>query len=325
MMSTSASTAPFAAEARSISASAVRFIKLGPAGRFAQDCFDKNYIGLSFREQRHDLCQSGAWDALRACFREAGKSAAVASNFVRELKDFYTLGSDTLWVTFAQGRLWWTFAEPDVTWHDEAKDQLPRQRKCVDGWRSTHRSGAPLFIRDLSARLTQVTRYQGTICDIANRAYLLRRINGDEEPLAAQAIILRQDLVLLAERLIEALHWKDFEILVDLIFSASGWRRVGVLGGNQADVDLVIEQIATGERAFVQVKSKADQAVLTDYIDRFRASGDCDRMFFVCHSPTGALRKTQEGADDIDIWTGRQLAEKVVRSGLFDWVVAQVR
>lgn len=34
---------------------------------------------------------------------------------MREVKDFYTLGSDCLWITFADGSLWWAFAWPEVT------------------------------------------------------------------------------------------------------------------------------------------------------------------------------------------------------------------
>ncbi|MEJ0058469.1 MAG: restriction endonuclease [Terricaulis sp.] len=313
-----------ASEAAPVSASRARFIKLGSGGRFAKACFAGGYVGLNFRELPHDLCRQNDWDALHARFCENGKSPRVASNFVRELRDFYTLGRDALWVTFAQGRLWWTFAEVEVAWCDPASDQLPRQRKCVGGWSSTDTLGTPLFIRELSTRLTQVARYQGTICDISDTNYLLRRLNGVEEPLAAEAAALRHELIVLTERLLVALHWKDFEILVDLIFSASGWRRIGVLGETQADSDLILEQIATGERAFVQVKSKANPAILADYVERFRASGDCNRMFFVCHSPTDAIHSAQE-CSDIDIWTSRQLASKVVQSGLFDWVVTRVR
>jgi len=41
-------------------------------------------------------------------------------------------------------------------------------------------------------------------------------------------------------------------------------------GETLADVDLIMEEPTTGERAFVQVKSKATQAILDDYLDRFR-------------------------------------------------------
>ena len=42
------------------------------------------------------------------------------------------------------------------------------------------------------------------------------------------------------------------------------------VGENLTDVDLILEQPTTGERAFVQVKSKASQSTLDDYIGRFR-------------------------------------------------------
>ena len=115
------------------------------------------------------------------------------------------------------------------------------------------------------------------------------------------------------------LHWADFETPVDLIFARSGWQRISRVGGTQADVDLVLEQPATGETAFVQVKSRAGQSVLDDYIGRFKRRGGYDRMFFVCHSPKSAL----SGVDDasVHVWTGDRLADAAVKAGLFDWLI----
>ena len=42
--------------------------------------------------------------------------AQAAAEDAREIVDFYTLGEDCLWITFARDHLWWTFAEPLVTW-----------------------------------------------------------------------------------------------------------------------------------------------------------------------------------------------------------------
>jgi hypothetical protein len=53
------------------------------------------------------------------------------------------------------------------------------------------------------------------------------------------------------------------------------------------DIDLALEQPATGERAFVQVKSRADSSVFSDYIERFRADPTNDRMLFVVTVRTG--------------------------------------
>jgi hypothetical protein len=113
-------------------------------------------------------------------------------------------------------------------------------------------------------------------------------------------------------------------VLVDLIFAGSGWKRASAVGGSdQADTDLILEQAVTGERAFVQVKSRASQATLQDYVDRFQASVGFDRLFFLCHSPTGAVAAVDQPG--VHVWLGDTLAEQAVRAGLFDWLLEKAR
>ena len=45
--------------------------------------------------------------------------------------------------------------------------------------------------------------------------------------------------------------------MVDLIFARNGWQRVTDVGGSQKDIDLILMQPTTGEKAFVQVESRA--------------------------------------------------------------------
>jgi hypothetical protein len=117
------------------------------------------------------------------------------------------------------------------------------------------------------------------------------------------------------------LHWADFEDMVDLIFARSGWQRVSRVGGAQRDLDLELEQPTTQERAFVQVKSQADQSSLDRYVARFD-EGNWQRMFFVCHTPKSRL--TAPERPDIHLWTGRGLAQAVLRVGLQEWVLNRV-
>jgi hypothetical protein len=58
----------------------------------------------------------------------------------------------------------------------------------------------------------------------------------------------------------------------------SGWHRASAIGGKQAVVDLVLEQPTIGERAAVQVKSKAGQAKLDAFVKRADAAGSYDRL-----------------------------------------------
>ncbi len=299
----------------------IRYIKLGGGGSWAQPAFERGELHFGYRTVSHDLCLRGVqgdWDPVTRFLTEAGRSLGKARDGVREIRDFYTLGSDCLWITFAEGHLWWAFAEPEVTWLGMEEDgQGTRMRKTVDGWHKVNIRGEPLRIDDLSTRLTQVAAYRQTICSVKASDYLLRRINGIEEPVVARAREARSTMIAVAAEMIAGLHWADFETLADLIFARAGWQRISRVGGTQADTDLVLEQPTTGETAFVQVKSKAGQAVLDDYISRFRR-GTYDRLFFICHSPTGTL--SVDDAAGVHIWAGDRLADASVKAGLFDWL-----
>ncbi len=297
-----------------------RYIKLGRGGSWAQPAFERGELHFGYRTVPHDLCLRGDWDAVVRSLTEEGRSLGKARDAAREIRDFYTLGSDCLWITFADGHLWWAFAEPEVTWLGVEEDgQGARMRKTVDGWHKVNIQGEPLRIDDLSTRLTQVAAYRQTVCRVKASDYLLRRINAIEEPVVARAREARAAMIAVATEMISGLHWADFETLVDLIFARTGWQRISRVGGTQADTDLVLEQPTTGETAFVQVKSKAGQAVLDDYIGRFRRSGTYDRMFFVCHSPAGTL--SVDDTAGVHIWAGDRLADASVKAGLFDWLV----
>jgi hypothetical protein len=111
---------------------------------------------------------------------------------------------------------------------------------------------------------------------------------------------------------IEDLHWKDFELLVDLIFERSGWPRVSSLGGSQETIDLELEHPASGKRALAQVKSFSTQHTLDDYIGRAMRGG-YDEIYFVCHTKGGTLRATDPR---VIVWDRRRVAELVVRAGL---------
>ena len=298
----------------------IRYIKLGAGGKWVQVSLDRSEIHFSHREVPHDLCRRGDWDAVVEVLVTEGRSPAKAKDATREIRDFYTLGPDCLWITFADGHLWWAFAETEVVWLGSEEDgRGARTRKTVDGWCKANIKGEPLRTDHLSTKLTQVAAYRQTICRVKEADYLMRRINAVGEPVVARAGEARQAVVAVASEMIAGLHWADFETLVDLIFARSGWQRVSRVGESQADVDLVLEQPSTGETAFVQVKSKAGPSVLQDYIDRFRRSGDYEHFFFVCHSPKGAL--STEGDSRLHVWAGDRLADAAVKAGLFDWLV----
>jgi hypothetical protein len=297
-----------------ISPAEIRYIKLGPGGAWSGTCFARGELHFGYRTERHDLAAKGDWDGVVAHYVKEGRTQGKARDLAREFRDFYTLGGDCLWITFADRHLWWAFAEPGVTLlAPEENPGAAGKRRTIDGWRKVNIKGEALRVDTLSSA------YRQTICRVSASDYLLRRINAIEEPSVVEAGAARAGMIAAAQTMIKQLHWADFETLVDLILARGGWQRVSVLGGTMPEVDMILEQPTTGERASVQVKSKATQSVLDEHFENFRRSTTSDRTFFVCHSPEGALSAANQPG--VHLWTGDVLAGVAVKSGLFDWLM----
>ncbi len=69
--------------------------------------------------------------------------------------------------------------------------------------------------------------------------------------------------------------------------------------------------------------SSASQAVLDDYLSRFRRDGSAQRFYFVCHSLKGPL--TLPAGTYLHLWTGGELAQRALASGLMDWLIDRTR
>lgn len=304
-----------------ISPNDVRYIKLGDGGRWADAAIEHGYVAFGYHSIPHDLCIAEDWEAVRRLLDDR-KSEGAKTAGVNEVATFYEMGEDCLWVTFAQGHLWWCFAQKEVIENENDDDGPSRFRPTIGGWRNTDLAGHPLRVTGLSSKLTKTANFRATICTIPERDYLLRRINAIPEPVVARAAEARSAMMAVAVDMIRGLHWADFETLADLIFARSGWQRATPVGEGLADIDILMEQPTTGETAFVQVKSNANQSVVDDYLARFRASG-FDRFFFVCHTARGSLTLPEERG--LHLFEGKALAEAAVRNGLFDWLVERSR
>lgn len=303
-----------------IQPAAIRYIKLGETNRWAEAAIAAGELHFGYREVPHDICQRGDWNAVAAALAHAkGQNISEVNGGIREIKAFYGLGTDCLWITFFKKKLWWCFAVPEVHWVGGKESQAPRLRKTVSGWHSTDITGVPLSTDRLSSNLTQLTSYRMTICEVSTPAYLLRRINALEEPILQKAREARTLMIEAAVEMIRGLHWAEFEVMVDLIFARGGWQRISRLGETQADVDLVIQHPMTKAKAFVQVKSRANQKIVDDYIARYRSAGSFNHMFFICHTSTKPLRT--DGSGDVYLWQGSALAEAAISAGLYDWLI----
>ncbi len=304
--------------------SAVRYVKLGVGGAWAPDAIEQSIVPFGFSQVPHEHCAAGQWDSVSQQLVASGRSPGGATSGVRELRDFYELGDDALWVTFADRHLYWCFAEPEVIpVNDPEPRNWHRYRRCIGGWSRMSLSGEPLSTSSLSSALTRVAGFRQTLCTVERQDYLLRRIRGEEEPLLVKARGLRAELEAVSLEMIAGLDWRDFEIFVDLLFANGGWRRQSALASGEVDIDLLLENPVTRETAWVQVKSQCNQAVLEDYLERFRRDGSAQHFFLAVHSPAAELRAPAEPG--VHVWAGPELARAALSAGLLDWLIERTR
>ena len=300
-----------------VNATEVRFIKLGKSGIWENECIEgvSPSIRFGFVNPHHEECLRGDWEKIKHYWQQH-KSPAEVTKVVRQTQDFYTLGTDALWITFHKRKLYWCFADTSITMVEHGY----RERKAINGWSCTDAAGNTLFVDSLSGRLTKVQGFRGTICNVIEREYLLARLNGEILKDVQSAATSLESLKTCIEPLIQRLHWKDFELLIDLILTRAGWQRLSPLGKTEKSIDLEMLLPVTGRLAFVQVKSAATLQELKGYIEQYRAMDQYDEMLFIVHTADPSLREYGKN-EEVTFLGLEEIASLAVDSGLTQWLI----
>lgn len=298
----------------------VRYIKLGEGGKWEAECIEKNIIRFgygTYKEERFTMCMAGRWNELKDCFISDKRSIGKAKQFTNEARLFFESDSSTVWITFVGENFYWGILES--TQPERHLDGDGVLRKVAGGWRKTDINGELLTKEKLSGALTKLAAYRGTSCSVDVSDYAIRRINGQKVPQVEQAIEARERMKESVKELMKLLIWQDFEILVELVFSTSGWRRQGAVGKTQKFLDLDLTLPSTGERACVQIKSKTTSAELAEYVENLDDAGEFHKMFYVYH--TGEARTDDER---VRLIGPKELADLVFDAGLTSWLINKV-
>ena len=302
-----------------IKPSRVRYIKLGAGGVWEAECLERGIMRISFgteNAERFDHCRTGRWSDLFESFIAEGTNKGTATRFTREVRLFFEDDGSTLWITFVGERLCWGFIDdPSPAPHADGDGVW---RPIARGWRWSDLNGEELTKDRLSGALTKLAAYRGTSCDVDQADYIVRRINGTKTPAVERALVASLEMKDAALGLMRLLQPRDFELLVNLVFTTSGWRRVGIVGKTQKTLDLDLVLPSTGERAFVQVKSKTTSQELAEYVATLEDS-PFDRMFYVFHS--GEATTDDER---VSVIGPESLADLVMDAGLVDWLIRKV-
>lgn len=294
------------------------FIKLGRAGDWEDESLRNGVLRFGYHMAPHDLCMKGDWQGVWEVMLAAGSDNGSATRHVKQIMTFYEADEQSIFVTFVGGCLYWCRPTGPV----ELLEDRSHRRATVDGWHNTSIGGRLLSTDRLSGHLLKVQMFQGTICEVSAADYLKRKLNDQLSPEVAAAEAAEKAMMSAIVDLMRLLTWQDFELLVDLVFSSSGWRRVSQVGGVKKTVDLELVLPSTGERAFVQVKSQATKATLRDYMTRFTQTDVYGRMFFVWH--TGDLAEEDTDTASVTLLGPKKLSRMVLDCGLSSWLREKV-
>lgn len=295
----------------------VYYIKLGKGGGWEEECIEKEQtIKIGWNKCSHRDCLQKKWTKVQRFSLRSERSKSSATKATNAIKNFYELDCHTLWITFHANRMCWCFAEEKVRKTPDG-DKI---RKAIGKWRDTDIQGTPLSLDSLKGNLLKMRRFQGTICYVYEWQYVIDKINAKTRPEVKKASNAKASLRKALLPLVQQLTWGDFEILVDLIFTRTGWQRVGALGGPQKSMDVDLLSPVTGERAMLQIKSTSNRRQLGSYVRQFREMKGYGKMFYVVHSPDGSFSKLRLPSS-VRLITGEQLCEHIIDGGLSSWLI----
>lgn len=317
-----------------------RFIKLGRgAESVEQRCIAAGMGSIGFWSSIDEfnlLAISGSWDEYKEkvlddiqsnpawdhkSLRAKRQHATSATN---QVKEFFTSGEETLWITFHDLHLYFgTFSGDFLPGIDGSLGGCARQ--LSHGWSNKDIHGNPLFIDRLSGNLTKVRMNRGTSCGLndSQLGYLKRRLAGVVPEFVREIDDSREQMVNAVSNALAELQPKDFEVLVEILFSRV-WRRVGKAGGGLRFVDITFEDPMNPDRIIgVQVKSETSKRQLFDYLDR-KDIDRYDHFYFVYHTLSGELDADEIDESVVTLIGRMQLANLVVDSGLTHWLKEKV-
>jgi hypothetical protein len=296
------------------------YIKLGRGGEWADDAIARGTARIGWRTTPLAQIHRGEWATIKKAIQAESKTVGAGTMDANALERFCRSTQDDIWVTFHDSKLWWGRLKTGPV----KEDATSKYRELLDGWHDRSLKSDPLLANQIPGRISQLQGFRGTICSVSDQEALLRLLNGERSPEYLALATSKNDLESTAARAITNLHWKDFELLVDLVFRQSGWRRISAVGETMKSVDLELEDSITGDQYQVQVKSRAAKTTAIKCKEDFRASA-FRRYYFVVHTPDTDLLDAADLDDDhFEVILPGRLARMVVDGGLTGWLLDKI-
>ena len=315
----------------------VKFIKLGAGNSYAQKCFKEQISILGFwtgYEKIFNACLDKNWDLVAQLLLDErtkqhyGKIPKSIKNELRQVQCFFDDDDgNVLWITFDNRKLYWSMSNSREYKQVEVNEERCAQRKMTSPWSCRDLKNNIINVDDLAGHLSMVSGYRGTICDVKKPDYAIRRIQGLESELYKNVKETLSDLHSSIISMMKELNDKDFEVLVETIFTNIGWRRVGVSGGTEFMIDLLLERPSINnlgvDTVAVQIKCKTDQNELNKY--EAAMSETYENSFYVYHSTKRNIDLKLNHNSKMKLIDAEELAPLVVETGLIHWLMKRIK
>ena len=302
-----------------------KYIKLGVGNCWADHCISNNIIRIGFNagnESVFEMCIQRRWERVEDYWKEYG--VGTPRQHTNQMRSFFESGSSVVWVTFHKNRLYYCEIDEDspfIRLADENGSEVCERLVNSSGWKSTDANGTEIFLTSLSTSLTKTGSYRQTICDFSNDVslYIDRIINCRDNHLDLLFGVQKKAILETLQKAILNLHWKDFEILVDLIFTNLGLKRLGAVGQGQKFFDIAYYEPISKTEYFVQVKTKSSSDDVKRHKEEFAKYKNFNAKFiFVTNS---RIENNGYHSEQFELWSGMQITELAFSNGLADWIM----
>lgn len=309
----------------------IRYIKLGAGASNKDEACIKDgtaYIGFGTSDPKlYSLASNGQWEEFRLLTFQRDQSGTEqarkqrATSATNQVRAFFESDENTLWITFYAGLLHYgRFSALDAPVISTELGGCIRSLQS--GWSSKDANDRDLKVENLSGNLTKVRGFMGTSFALSDeqQEYLITRLSGKVPFYIEEIDRARESMVQAVKCAIRTLQPKDFELLVEIIFSRT-WRRIGQAGGAEKFIDITFEDpLAPDTRIAIQVKSETTLMEIQRYcLDSQRER--YQKFIFAFHTPDqSSLLENGELPEGIEVVDGDRLANLVVDSGLIHWL-----
>lgn len=267
----------------------VFYIKLGAGNQIniAKKCIENDLLWLGYNEAKDETIKEAIlneqqdsskewkeiWESVRHSFPKANKQ--TQTSYAKAIRQVYTASEDDYFFTFLNSTMYYCHPIGDIIPITESNTHGgfdPGSRiRATTGWKDHPETtdSIKLLERNLSGRITKAKIFRGTIYELTGieKDTFLNTLEW-YFPECEELEKAKNRIPELITPVIQMLNDHDFEILVDMLLTKSGWRRVGEVGGTQKAIDMQYRIPITNETIYVQVKSVLDDNIVNKAIKK---------------------------------------------------------